>query len=79
MEERYAVCIMQNIFCISENRCVCGKVRDFEAYCSGWMDETYPWCYLQGGLKSGHCPGAVKSNNLDHYWTKHPDVCKGRF
>ena len=70
---------MQNAFFISEIKCVCGKVGNYDAYCSGWMGQTYPWCYLEGGLNSGHCPGAVRSNDSDHYWTKHRDVCQGRF
>jgi len=37
------------------------------------------WCYLKGGLSAKDCPGAVKSSNLDMYWSEKPceeSVCK---
>jgi len=57
-----------------ENSCSCVKNDDYGGVCTG-ADHDSLWCYLQNGLEAANCPGAVKSDTRDYYWSEEP--CKG--
>ena len=47
------------------------------AQCKDWAgNDGFAWCYLHGAADAHACPGAVKSQTLNYYWSKDPAVCK---
>lgn len=47
------------------------------AYCSAWGSrDNQPWCFVRGGLQAANCPGAIKSDYGDFFYSSHAEVCR---
>jgi len=40
-----------------------------EDYCRDPDNVGFSWCYLKGGLRAKHCPGAIMATTRDKYWS----------
>ena len=65
--------VNSNINCTCEYR---PEVDWVGPYCSKWIAEDPPFCYLSGGEGGKFCPGAVKSKSGNFYWTDDVKVCE---
>ena len=45
-------------------------------YCSDWVKDDPPFCFLSGRHFGRFCPGAVKWRGTDFYWTEDEMVCE---
>ena len=60
--------------------CTCTEEHGYPPWCkelSNYINGSF--CALKGGLKSKHCPGAIRlqfgGRLIDNYFSSHPDVC----
>ena len=54
------------IITITESNCSCGHYPKYDwagPYCSHWIEDEPPFCFLSGESNASICPGAVQLGN----------------
>ena len=62
----------------AEDNCTCEYKPEDDGvgpFCSQWIPEDPPFCYLSGGDDGKFCPGAVKATSGNYYWTEDASIC----
>ena len=61
----------------NDEHCHCVKTDAQGPWCDYWGDATYPYpyCWLDGKEKAKFCPGSLKSNESEEYFSFHTAVC----
>ena len=60
----------------AEKYCNCVEVDGLaDPYCSDWVTDDPPFCFLSGGSDGWFCPGATQWGNDSLFWTEDKDVC----
>ena len=63
-----------------ESNCTCEYYPELDSvgpYCSKWIHEYPPFCYLAGGSSGNLCPGSNQVGNRSIYLTTDAGVCNG--
>ena len=55
--------------------CTCIETNSEGPWCADWNNNGFEFCTLKGGVASQYCPGALKYNNHDEFYSSHPLVC----
>ena len=69
------IMILSVQFSSADNRenCTCRYYLEYEyvgPYCCKWTEDESPFCYLAGREKAKNCPGAIKIDQDNVYWTE---------
>ena len=70
-----SLCVLARCQCTSEYKIII-KGEFIGASCHAWgsRDESLAWCFLTGGLQATNCPGAIKSDYGDFFYSY--EICR---
>ena len=69
----------KNLSIGADDNCTCEYRPEDDVvgpFCSDWIHDYPPFCYLSGGLEGKFCPDAIKSEGGNFYWTENKTVCE---